>query len=651
MRNVFSCLILGLGLVMYCGDGKSKALASYLDEKFWCPCVTTSCKYGITIPPQLVPANFSEKSWLCGDNVKRRGISMCSCEKGYQRIFRNVMYGMPETSCERISSHPPRNIPWENYNEKMCLNTTKADNANDARNFFCGLINDTMESPFGNNSSLENKVQFFEKRVSNYLHGVKSQEERVSAVTFALGYLGSNAAKRALENPREGVQTAGNGSIVIQTNLIKEESISENKAVILEAQEDQMTIYPKAVTDNANKGPVAVAFISYSGLGSFQAEGIFLQNDSLPNNEALENIHVNSRVVSASTSNLMRNIFSPVNLTFRHLENNKDLQEQVICVHWDSARGTGTWSSAGCHYLYSNATHTECSCQYLSNFAVLMATTPIQGSRILYIITYIGLISSVICLFLSVVTFLICHSIQNNNTFIHIQLSMCLFLADLLFLIGIQKTDKKILCSVIAGILHYLFLACFVWMFLEGLNLYFIVRNLKVANYRGARKQMKISMYFCGYGLPAVIVAIAAATFPEGYGTRELCWLKFEKGFVWSFTGPVCAIIVINLVLLCLILINLHQKFASLNKEVSTFRNTRALILKALAHVFILGVSWCLGLFLYGPLATVMAYLFTITNSVQGVFIFLVHCLFNKKKCPQNSSSTQQQSVEWGSEP
>nr|XP_060627530.1 adhesion G protein-coupled receptor E3-like [Anolis sagrei ordinatus] len=566
----------------------------------------------------------------------------------------------------------------------MCLNPTEADNSNNARNFYCEFINDTMKFPFGNNSSLENKVQFFENRVNNYLHSVKAQEERLSAVTFALEFLGSNAAKRALENPREGVQTAGNGSIVIQTNLINEESISENKVVILEAQEDQMTIYPKAVTNNSIKGPIAVAFISYSGLGSFQAEGIFLQDDTLSNNEVLEDIHVNSRVVSVSTSNTMRNVSSPVNLTFQHLEANKDLQKKVICVHWDSARSSDTWSSAGCHYLYSNATHTKCSCQYLSNFAVLMATTPIQESLILYIITYIGLISSVICLFLSIVTFLICHSVQNNNTFIHIQLCLCLFLADLLYIFGIQKTDNKILCSVIAGILHYLFLACFVWMFLEGVHLYLIVRNLKVVNYKGARKQMKISMYFCGYGLPAVIVAISAATFPGGYGTRKLCWLTFEKGFVWSFTGPVCAIIAINLVLLCLILTNLYQKFASLNKEVSTFRNTRALILKALAHVFILGVSWCLGLFLYGPLATVMAYLFTITNSVQGIVIFLVHCLFNKKvretylrwiccgkkikppvsemtlssvpvanpmKCQQISSSTQQQSVEWGSRP
>lgn len=68
--------------------------------------------------------------------------------------------------------------------------------------------------------------------------------------------------------------------------------------------------------------------------------------------------------------------------------------------------------------------------------------------------------------------------------------------------------------------LQYLFLACFVWMFLEGINLYLIVKNLKTANYGGANKYVKGSMYLCGYGLPAVIVGISAAIVPGAYGTH-----------------------------------------------------------------------------------------------------------------------------------
>ncbi|KAH0618723.1 hypothetical protein JD844_018166 [Phrynosoma platyrhinos] len=594
-------------------------------------------------PQQLISDIFSDDEDLgfsgkvandgifCGPNAIPYNMSTCVCEKGYKMVLWEVtVNGAHDFHCEKISHDCPTDILRENDSVKMCLNTMKSDNLNNVNSSFCAFIENTVKSACDNNTSatisLEDKTQSFEKHINSSLQSIEAEGDRISAVTFALEVLGSTAASAALESPLKQPQTVVMNSIVIQTNLISEDSISENKAFSLEAQGDQMSIHPRAVADNAIKGPIAVAFISYNGLGSLQVEGTFLQNETLPSNEVLENIYVNSRVVSASTSSLMRSISSPVNLTFHHL----------------------------------------------------------KGDLILFMISYTGLIISVICLFLSIVTFSLCRSIQNRSTFIHLQLSLCLFFADLLFIIGIDKTYNKILCSVIAGVLQYLFLACFVWMFLEGVNLYLIVRNLKVANYSGASKRMKISMYFCGYGLPAVIVAISAASVPEGYGTHKHCWLHIEKGFIWSFMGPVCAIIAINLVLFCLILMNLHKKIGSLNTEVTTLRNTRSLILKAVAHVFILGVTWCLGLFQYGPLATVMAYLFTITNSVQGIFIFIVHCLLNKKvretyrrwiccsrkiklpisdntlssvpitspmKNEQSTSSAPQQSVEWGKEP
>ncbi|KAG6921029.1 adhesion G protein-coupled receptor E4, partial [Chelydra serpentina] len=100
--------------------------------------------------------------------------------------------------------------------------------------------------------------------------------------------------------------------------------------------------------------------------------------------------------------------------------------------------------------------------------------------------------------------------------------------------------------AVIAGLLHYLFLACFTWMFLEGLHLFLTVRNLQVVNYTSASRFKKRFMYPFGYGFPALVVAISAAVNPDGYGTSEHCWLSLERGFRWSFLGPVCAIILVG---------------------------------------------------------------------------------------------------------
>ncbi|XP_039374839.1 putative adhesion G protein-coupled receptor E4P [Mauremys reevesii] len=108
----------------------------------------------------------------------------------------------------------------------------------------------------------------------------------------------------------------------------------------------------------------------------------------------------------------------------------------------------------------------------------------------------------------------------------------------------------EVVCAVIAGLLHYLFLACFSWMLLEGLHLFLTVRNLKVVNYTSASQFKKRFMYPFGYGFPALVVAISAAVNPGGYGTSKHCWLTIEGGFIWSFLGPVCLIIVMNLTFL-----------------------------------------------------------------------------------------------------
>ena len=58
---------------------------------------------------------------------------------------------------------------------------------------------------------------------------------------------------------------------------------------------------------------------------------------------------------------------------------------------------------------------------------------------------------------------------------------------------------------------------------------------------------------------------------------------------------------------------------------------TQDVTFKATAQLFILGCTWFLGILQVGPAARVMAYLFTIINSLQGVFIFLVYCLLSQQ--------------------
>ncbi|XP_046952903.1 adhesion G protein-coupled receptor E4-like isoform X1 [Lynx rufus] len=401
-----------------------------------------------------------------------------------------------------------------------------------------------------------------------------------------------------------------------------------SEKTLLEAGNNTMDIN---CTD-AFKGTIgdrsAVALITYQSLGDILNGSFF--NDG----RGTQEVKLNSRVTSG-TIGMKEKVYlsEPVFLTFQNIQPG-GARAKYFCVSWDASEEGGAWSTEGCSHVGSNDSHTRCKCFHLSSFAVLMALVP-KVDPVLTMITYVGLSLSLLCLLLAALTFLLCRPIQNTSTFLHLQLSICLFLAHLLFLTGIDQTKPEVLCSIIAGVLHYLYLASFTWMLLEGLQLFLTVRNLKVANYTSAGKFKKRFMCPFGYGVPALIVAVSAIVGPQNYGTYDRCWLKHDKAFIWSFMGPVAVIILINLVFYFQILWILRSKLSSLNKEVSTIQDTRVMTFKAIAQLFILGCSWGLGYFMveeFGKvIGSVIAYTFTIINVLQGVLLFVVHCLLNRQ--------------------
>ncbi|XP_027624790.1 putative adhesion G protein-coupled receptor E4P isoform X2 [Tupaia chinensis] len=400
------------------------------------------------------------------------------------------------------------------------------------------------------------------------------------------------------------------------------------KKTLLEAGNNMMDIDCTDAFKGNLRDRSAVSLITYRSLGDI------LNGSFFNNRRGMQEVKLNSHVVSGTIGLKEKvDLSEPVFLTFKHTEPG-GARRKHLCVYWEGSAERNGWSTDGCFHVDSNDSYTRCKCFHLSSFAVLIALSP-KEDPVLTAITYVGLSLSLLCLLLAALTFLLCRPIQNTSTSLHLQLSVCLFLAHLLFLTGINRTEPQVLCSVIAGVLHYLYLASFTWMFLEGLYLFLTVRNLKVANYSSASRFKKKFVYPLGYGIPAVIVAVSAIVGHRHYGTSTHCWLKLDKGFIWSFMGPVAVIILINLTFYIQTLWILRSKLSSLNKEVSTIQDTRVMTFKAIAQLFILGCSWSLGFFVVEEVGktvgSVIAYLFTIINVLQGVLLFVVHCLLNRQ--------------------
>uniref|UniRef100_A0A8C3F3M4 Adhesion G protein-coupled receptor E2-like n=1 Tax=Chrysemys picta bellii TaxID=8478 RepID=A0A8C3F3M4_CHRPI len=515
---------------------------------------------------------LSSGSTYCGPHAKCTNVPgnySCSCIDGYESSTgkTNFTHASENTCQGELSPYPHLLRPPPSHTQML--------NASDS---FNSVLNSTS------------------------LWDEGGEGEVVTAVTLVLETMELSTLAIALQSPEKTTQ-----------NMMTP-SMGEGGRVALRATCHEIRGYTLCPKSTGSLG--AAAFISYSNLDS-------IISARRPKPWSCRWPWVCYRLVITETTFRGPVRMRMILLCFQA----KKEDEESFCVYWKVVAGSGSWSQDGCTAVDTNSTHTTCSCDHLSSFAVLTESYPLS------IITYMGLTLSLLCLFLAILTFLLCRSIRNISTSLLLQLCLCLFLADLLFLIPCPWALclPQVACAVIAGLLHYLFLACFSWMFLEGLHLFLTVRNLKVMNYTSASLFKKRFMYPFGYGFPALVVAISAAVNPDGYGTSKHCWLSLDRGFRWSFLGPVCAIILINITFFALTLWILRNRLSSLNAGVSTLKNHRLLTFKAIAQLFVLGCTWSLGLLQVGPAATVMAYLFTIVNSLQGAFIFLVHCLLNRQ--------------------
>ncbi|XP_065297125.1 latrophilin Cirl-like isoform X5 [Dermacentor albipictus] len=393
---------------------------------------------------------------------------------------------------------------------------------------------------------------------------------------------------------------------------------------------DSIYLPYKTLLESARNGVVKVAFFSYRKMESI----LSASNPSMAAADTVSNSTVrmvNSRVVAAALGRRrVLGLSQPVLVTLKHSQEENVSDPQ--CVFWDFSKRD--WSERGCWVEASNETHTVCACDHLTNFAVLMDVRSVQLTHsnevALQVITYAGCFVSIVCLILTIITFQFFRSLESERMVIHKNLCVCLLVAEVVFVAGISQTAQRILCGVVAGLLHYFFLAAFLWMFLEGFQLY--VMLIEVFD----SEKSRLGWYYAfAYGMPAVVVAVAAAIDPASYGTPQHCWLRADNYFILSFIGPVVAILLANLVFLGIAVYMMcrHSSLASSvkNKEQSNMANLSVWIRSAAVLVVLLGLTWGFGLLYLNAESVVMAYLFTFLNSLQGLFIFVFHCLRNDK--------------------
>ncbi|XP_055884325.1 adhesion G protein-coupled receptor L4-like isoform X3 [Biomphalaria glabrata] len=609
-------------------------------------------------------------TWPCINNGK--GVTCWSEASDVQdcasKIFKAIIQNVPENnsvdvqqtiavSAELVTVTQSENITFEDIlvtSQIMSAYAMKVDNIQNASEV--KTIVDNF-AKVGSTLVSKKKAKVWKKM---------SPDDKVRSASTLLVAM-ENATLSLVEEIKEPkVITTKTDNIDLRLEVVDVTKM-EQQELVYESNSDFATVsIPKETLVNQSEGSLAKAvFITHysmssllGGMSKKKTKEKNLSDDDETdekskeesNNEETDNTNgeneveeiqsrprIASYILSASLGKdgHIRKLPKPITFTMRLTEAKKH-DQITLCSFWNVSQGEagGFWSQEGCLRVesLSNMSHTTCQCDHMTSFAILLDVHGLKVNEVheslLNLVTIIGCVISCTALLASWVTFQCFSSLQGERNSIHKNLVVCLLIAEIIFVAGIDQNDQKVLCSVIAGFLHFFFLAAFMWMFLEGLHIIFML----VQVFDASRSRLPY-YYFAGYGVPLIVVSASCLFYYEGYGTENFCWLKQDRYFIWAFAGPVAIILLVNALFLAYAMSTVcrHSEYVFSSKDKTTGSGIRAWIQGALALEILLGLTWTLGYFSISDASIPMAYIFCIANSLQGLFIFIFHCVLNKK--------------------
>uniref|UniRef100_A0AAV2K8F2 Adhesion G-protein coupled receptor G6 n=1 Tax=Knipowitschia caucasica TaxID=637954 RepID=A0AAV2K8F2_KNICA len=358
-----------------------------------------------------------------------------------------------------------------------------------------------------------------------------------------------------------------------------------------------------------------------------------------------DGLSLNSYVVASSVGNFtISNLLDPVRIEIAHLtEQAFDPLKPPVCMFWDFSMkdGVGGWNREGCQVSTdSTSNKTVCLCNHLTHFGILMdiygssAYINEQNTKILTFITYIGCGVSAVFSAVTLLTYIAFEKLRRDYpSKILMNLSASLLCLNLTFLLDgwLASLRSDWLCVSVAVFLHYFLLTSFTWMGLESVHMY--IALVKVFNTYIRRYILKFCLV--GWGFPAVIVGIVTAIDKNsyglqeygrgGHGSSEFCWIKNQLVFYVTCVGYFCLIFLLNVAMFIVVMLQIcgrNGKRSNRTLREEVLRNLRSVI----SLTFLLGMTWGFALFAWGPVNLAFMYLFSIFNSLQGLFIFIFHC-------------------------
>ncbi|KAL5014369.1 hypothetical protein ScPMuIL_008639 [Solemya velum] len=367
-------------------------------------------------------------------------------------------------------------------------------------------------------------------------------------------------------------------------NIVQRENSKSNATISL----------PKTLLKGGGNSRAYIGYIISRNLGSVLPNTYSSNVRNMADRPMEVNTPVVTVILRGPNGILEGSLNQRFNISFR--QKTLELRTSPQCVFWQHKQNGlhGDWSTGGCQLVqYQNgsadSSNVVCSCDHMTSFAALMDISDTE---------YVA------------------------NSMVNLEVFVWKFITQLAFLVGVNKTENKVFCKLVAFSLHYFHMSAFAWVFVDMLHMYRMLTEIRNIN-QGSMK----FYYLVGYVLPGIVVGLSVGLYAEGYEINNFCWLSMTDVFIWSFAGPVTAAVLISIFTFALAVKASCQEKIHVS-DISQFRFS---LMVSIIVLFLIGVAWILGLVSVNSGMAYLPYLYSVCAVIQGVFIFLTYILASRQ--------------------
>ena len=254
-----------------------------------------------------------------------------------------------------------------------------------------------------------------------------------------------------------------------------------------------------------------------------------------------------------------------------------------------------------------------------------------------FILTYIGCSFSVIGTVLILLTYCLFKDLRSLPSKLLMNLAATILMSSLFILIGGPITaafPNVNLCTSVAVILHFFFLAQFSWMSVMSFEMartFNQALKLRTRQSNRFKQNLFITYFLIGWGLPLLvtIISITVNFTTNGLvlygvrsdGTQWLCRINHLESAIVAFVIPVCLSLLFNFTTFIVVSVYLFMASRAQDK-VEKYRHVSYLRIN-LAIFIASGLTWVFGFIAILVGTDWVWYVFIILNSGLGFVIFI----------------------------